>query len=88
MTNLRPSAGPGTSFTARSQSPEILALRSSDTVSPLFNLGSPPVSPGENLATCLEAQAEDVAAAAEAARAVLENWSGLPGASRAKHLTR
>ncbi|XP_005879674.1 PREDICTED: aldehyde dehydrogenase family 16 member A1 [Myotis brandtii] len=43
---------------------------------------------GENLASCLQAQAEDVAAAAEAARAALENWSGLPGASRAKHLTR
>ncbi|XP_036162972.1 aldehyde dehydrogenase family 16 member A1 isoform X1 [Myotis myotis] len=43
---------------------------------------------GENLATCLQAQAEDVAAAAEAARAALENWIGLPGAARAKHLTR
>ncbi|XP_016061546.1 PREDICTED: aldehyde dehydrogenase family 16 member A1 [Miniopterus natalensis] len=43
---------------------------------------------GENLASCLQAQAEDVAAAAEAARTALESWSGLPGASRAKHLTR
>lgn len=43
---------------------------------------------GENLASCLQAQAEDVAAAAEASRTALENWSGLPGASRAQHLTR
>nr|KAF6273676.1 aldehyde dehydrogenase 16 family member A1 [Pipistrellus kuhlii] len=43
---------------------------------------------GEGLASCLQAQAEDVAAAVEAARAALESWSGLPGASRAKHLTR
>ncbi|KAF5925937.1 hypothetical protein HPG69_000428 [Diceros bicornis minor] len=43
---------------------------------------------GENLASCLQAQAEDVAAAAEAARTVLENWSRLPGACRAQHLTR
>ncbi|CAK6437329.1 unnamed protein product [Pipistrellus nathusii] len=43
---------------------------------------------GGNLASCLQAQAEDVAAAVEAARAALESWSGLPGASRAKHLTR
>ncbi|XP_029780046.1 aldehyde dehydrogenase family 16 member A1 [Suricata suricatta] len=43
---------------------------------------------GENLASCLQAQAEDVAAAVEAARTAWENWSGLPGASRAQHLTR
>lgn len=43
---------------------------------------------GENLASCLQAQAEDVAAAAEASRTALENWSVLPGASRAQHLTR
>lgn len=43
---------------------------------------------GENLASCLQAEAEDVATAAEAARTALENWCGLPGASRAKHLTR
>lgn len=43
---------------------------------------------GENLASCLQAQAEDVAAAVEASRTALENWSVLPGASRAQHLTR
>ncbi|XP_070080835.1 aldehyde dehydrogenase family 16 member A1 isoform X4 [Equus caballus] len=43
---------------------------------------------GENLASCLQAQAEDVAAAVEAARTALENWSTLPGARRAQHLTR
>ncbi|KAF6076526.1 aldehyde dehydrogenase 16 family member A1 [Phyllostomus discolor] len=43
---------------------------------------------GEHLASCLQAQPEDVAAAAEAARTALESWSGLPGASRAQHLTR
>ncbi|XP_070489248.1 aldehyde dehydrogenase family 16 member A1 isoform X4 [Equus przewalskii] len=43
---------------------------------------------GENLAICLQAQAEDVAAAVEAARTALENWSTLPGARRAQHLTR
>ncbi|XP_036996807.2 aldehyde dehydrogenase family 16 member A1 [Artibeus jamaicensis] len=43
---------------------------------------------GEHLASCLQAQPEDVATAAEAARTALESWSGLPGASRAQHLTR
>ncbi|XP_043456200.1 aldehyde dehydrogenase family 16 member A1 [Prionailurus bengalensis] len=43
---------------------------------------------GENLASCPQAQAEDVAAAVEAARTAWENWSGLPGASRAQYLTR
>uniref|UniRef100_A0A8C3W457 Aldehyde dehydrogenase family 16 member A1 n=1 Tax=Catagonus wagneri TaxID=51154 RepID=A0A8C3W457_9CETA len=43
---------------------------------------------GEELASCLQAQSEDVAAAVEAARASLENWSTLPGAFRAQHLTR
>ncbi|XP_077603274.1 aldehyde dehydrogenase family 16 member A1 [Crocuta crocuta] len=43
---------------------------------------------GENVASCLQAQAEDVAAAVEAARTAWEHWSGLPGASRAQHLTR
>ncbi|KAM8790274.1 aldehyde dehydrogenase family 16 member A1 [Rhynchonycteris naso] len=43
---------------------------------------------GETLASCLEAQAEDVAAATEAAKTALANWSGLPGASRAQNLTR
>ncbi|XP_055267589.1 aldehyde dehydrogenase family 16 member A1 isoform X3 [Moschus berezovskii] len=43
---------------------------------------------GENLASCLQAQSEDVAAAVEAARASLENWSTQPGAFRAQHLTR
>ncbi|XP_010991497.2 aldehyde dehydrogenase family 16 member A1 [Camelus dromedarius] len=43
---------------------------------------------GENLASCLQAQTEDVVAAVEAARTSLENWSLLPGAIRAQHLTR
>lgn len=43
---------------------------------------------GENLATCLLAQAEDVCAAVEAARTSLESWSKLPGAARAQHLSR
>nr|KAF6408893.1 aldehyde dehydrogenase 16 family member A1 [Rousettus aegyptiacus] len=43
---------------------------------------------GENLASCLQAQAKDVAAAAEAARTALESWRALPGASRAQHLIR
>lgn len=43
---------------------------------------------GDNLASCLQAQSEDVAAAVEAARASLENWSTQPGAIRAQHLTR
>ncbi|XP_004694060.1 PREDICTED: aldehyde dehydrogenase family 16 member A1 [Condylura cristata] len=46
-----------------------------------------PIS-GESLATCLQAQAEDVATAVEAARTVLQDWSRLPGASRAQYLTR
>uniref|UniRef100_A0A4X1VYG5 Aldehyde dehydrogenase family 16 member A1 n=1 Tax=Sus scrofa TaxID=9823 RepID=A0A4X1VYG5_PIG len=43
---------------------------------------------GEKLASCLQAQTEDVAEAVEAARASLENWSTLPGAFRAQYLTR
>lgn len=43
---------------------------------------------GESLATCLQAQAEDVAAAVDAAGTAFETWSGLPGASRAQHLVR
>ncbi|XP_032695203.1 aldehyde dehydrogenase family 16 member A1 [Lontra canadensis] len=43
---------------------------------------------GESLASCLQAQAEDVAAAVEAAGTAFETWSGLPGASRAQHLVR
>ncbi|EFB23942.1 hypothetical protein PANDA_006275, partial [Ailuropoda melanoleuca] len=43
---------------------------------------------GERLAICLQAQAEDVVAAVEAAGTAFENWSGLPGASRAQHLLR
>lgn len=43
---------------------------------------------GENLASCPQAQAEDVAAAVEAARTAWEDWSRLPGASRAQYLTR
>uniref|UniRef100_A0A8C9AHL2 Aldehyde dehydrogenase family 16 member A1 n=1 Tax=Prolemur simus TaxID=1328070 RepID=A0A8C9AHL2_PROSS len=43
---------------------------------------------GENLASCLQGQAQDVAAAVEAARTAFESWSKLPGAVRAQHLTR
>lgn len=43
---------------------------------------------GESLASCLQAQAEDVVAAVEVAGKAFENWSGLPGASRAQHLIR
>lgn len=43
---------------------------------------------GENLATCLQAQTEDVAAAVEAARNSFLSWSKLPGAARTQHLTR
>ncbi|XP_064150044.1 aldehyde dehydrogenase family 16 member A1 isoform X2 [Loxodonta africana] len=43
---------------------------------------------GESLASCLQAQAEDVEAAVEAAKTAFENWSSLPGALRAQHLTR
>ncbi|XP_077887770.1 aldehyde dehydrogenase family 16 member A1 isoform X2 [Ictidomys tridecemlineatus] len=46
-----------------------------------------PIS-GEKLATCLQAQKEDVAAAVEAARNSFLSWSKLPGAARAQHLTR
>ncbi|KAG8521399.1 Aldehyde dehydrogenase family 16 member A1 [Galemys pyrenaicus] len=46
-----------------------------------------PIS-GETLASCLQAQAEDVTTAAEAARMALQNWSQLPGTSRAQYLTR
>uniref|UniRef100_A0A2I2Z3D1 Aldehyde dehydrogenase family 16 member A1 n=1 Tax=Gorilla gorilla gorilla TaxID=9595 RepID=A0A2I2Z3D1_GORGO len=43
---------------------------------------------GENLASCLQAQAEDVAAAVEAARMAFRSWSVHPGVVRAQHLTR
>ncbi|XP_055093248.1 aldehyde dehydrogenase family 16 member A1 isoform X2 [Symphalangus syndactylus] len=43
---------------------------------------------GENLTSCLQAQAEDVAAAVEAARMAFESWSVHPGIVRAQHLTR
>ncbi|KAM6222582.1 aldehyde dehydrogenase family 16 member A1 isoform 2-T2 [Rhynchocyon petersi] len=43
---------------------------------------------GEHLATCLQAKAEDVVEAVEAAKSAFENWSSLPGARRAQHLTR
>ncbi|KAK7805476.1 hypothetical protein U0070_023079 [Myodes glareolus] len=43
---------------------------------------------GETLASCLQAQAEDVAAAVDAARTAFQTWSQLPGATRAEHLTR
>lgn len=43
---------------------------------------------GENLATCLQGQAEDVMTASVAAKTAFHNWSRLPGASRAQYLTR
>ncbi|XP_004619890.2 aldehyde dehydrogenase family 16 member A1 isoform X1 [Sorex araneus] len=43
---------------------------------------------GETLASCLQAEAQDVAVAVEAARTELENWRCLSGAHRAQHLTR
>uniref|UniRef100_A0A8C2V043 Aldehyde dehydrogenase family 16 member A1 n=1 Tax=Chinchilla lanigera TaxID=34839 RepID=A0A8C2V043_CHILA len=43
---------------------------------------------GENLASCLLAEPEDVAAAVKAALDALGSWSGVPGGSRAQHLTR
>lgn len=43
---------------------------------------------GEYLASCLQAQAEDVAAAVEAARTAFKSWSAHPGVVRAQHLVR
>ncbi|XP_062944466.1 aldehyde dehydrogenase family 16 member A1 [Cynocephalus volans] len=43
---------------------------------------------GENLASCLQAHAEDVVAAVTAAKTSFESWSRLPGAVRGQHLTR
>ncbi|EDL22815.1 aldehyde dehydrogenase 16 family, member A1, isoform CRA_b [Mus musculus] len=43
---------------------------------------------GENLASCLQAEAEDIAAAVEAAKIAFKAWSQLPGAARGQHLTR
>uniref|UniRef100_A0A2K6T8K7 Aldehyde dehydrogenase 16 family member A1 n=1 Tax=Saimiri boliviensis boliviensis TaxID=39432 RepID=A0A2K6T8K7_SAIBB len=43
---------------------------------------------GENLASCLQGQAEDVAAAVEAARTAFKSWSAQPGVVRGQHLTR
>ncbi|XP_007995750.3 aldehyde dehydrogenase family 16 member A1 [Chlorocebus sabaeus] len=43
---------------------------------------------GENLASCLQAQAEDVATAVEAARTAFKSWSAHPGVVRAQHLVR
>lgn len=43
---------------------------------------------GENLASCLQAEAEDIAAAVEAARTAFETWSQLSGAARGQHLTQ
>nr|XP_020015542.1 aldehyde dehydrogenase family 16 member A1 [Castor canadensis] len=43
---------------------------------------------GKSLASCLEADTEDVAAAVEAARTAFPSWSKLSGTMRAKHLTR
>ena len=86
---LRPSAELGTTLTTCSESLEISTLSCSNTASPFFDLGPPPfLSLGEYLASCLQAQSEDVVAAVEAARTALESWSRLPGVSRAQHLTR
>ncbi|XP_010367766.1 aldehyde dehydrogenase family 16 member A1 [Rhinopithecus roxellana] len=43
---------------------------------------------GENLASCLQAQAEDVATAVEAARTAFKSWSAHPGIVRGQHLAR
>ncbi|KAL4832328.1 hypothetical protein H8958_022566 [Nasalis larvatus] len=43
---------------------------------------------GENLASCLQAQAEDVATAVEAARTAFKSWSAHPGVVRGQHLAR
>ncbi|XP_037584426.1 aldehyde dehydrogenase family 16 member A1 isoform X2 [Cebus imitator] len=43
---------------------------------------------GETLASCLQAQAEDVATAVEAARTAFKSWSAQPGVARGRHLTR
>lgn len=43
---------------------------------------------GENLASCLQAEAEDISAAVEAARITFKTWSQLPGTARGQHLTR
>ncbi|KAK2088914.1 hypothetical protein P7K49_034821 [Saguinus oedipus] len=43
---------------------------------------------GESLASCLQAQAEDVATAVEAARTAFKSWSAQPGVIRGQHLTR
>ncbi|XP_048186080.1 aldehyde dehydrogenase family 16 member A1 [Perognathus longimembris pacificus] len=42
---------------------------------------------GEILASCLEASADDVVSAVDAARTAFVGWSRLPGTSRAQHLT-
>lgn len=68
---------------------EISAPSSSTRAPPLFPSEIPPfISLGESLASCLQAQAEDVVAAVEAAGTAFDTWSGLPGASRAQHLVR
>ncbi|XP_004866987.1 aldehyde dehydrogenase family 16 member A1 isoform X2 [Heterocephalus glaber] len=43
---------------------------------------------GENLANCLLAEPDDVAAAVKAALDARGSWSGVPGGERAQHLTR
>ncbi|XP_004646509.1 aldehyde dehydrogenase family 16 member A1 [Octodon degus] len=43
---------------------------------------------GENLASCLLGEPDDVAAAVKAALAALGSWSRVPGGDRAQHLTR
>ncbi|GAB1292053.1 Aldehyde dehydrogenase family 16 member A1 [Apodemus speciosus] len=43
---------------------------------------------GENLASCLQAEAEDIAAAVEAAGIAFKTWSQLSGAARGQHLSR
>lgn len=40
------------------------------------------------MASCLQAEAEDIAAAVEAAKIAFQTWSQLPGVARGQHLTR
>ena len=80
-----------TSFTALGLLPgsrNVIPASSDMSCPPSIWIPPPFTSPGEKLASCLQAQTEDVAEAVEAARASLENWSTLPGAFRAQYLTR
>lgn len=78
MIKLRPSLG----------APESLAPPILTQTPPGSSHLDPFISPGENLATCLQGQAEDVMTASVAAKTAFHNWSRLPGASRAQYLTR